>query len=94
MRLESQIVSKAREIALEVGTMKVYNEIPELDVDDVIYLTELIPEDIEPPENSYSYYLGNNIYLKFEFEYLDKKADDIFKSVIIINNIIMYTRRK
>ena len=63
------------------------NELPELEIGDVVTLREVWDGEGETPEDSYSYMLTDNDWINYEFEIVEETEDNTLVKITDISLI-------
>ena len=64
------------------------NDLPELEIDDIVILGKVWDGNGETPKNSYSYKLTDSDWINYEFEVIEEKEDKL-ETVIKITDICL-----
>ena len=64
------------------------NDLPELEIDDIVILGKVWDGNGETPKNSYSYKLTDSDWINYEFEVIEEKEDEL-ETVIKITDICL-----
>ena len=64
------------------------NDLPELEIDDIVILGKVWDGNGETPKNSYSYKLTDSDWINYEFEVIEEKEDGL-ETVIKITDICL-----
>ena len=64
------------------------NDLPELEIDDIVILGKVWDGNGETPKNSYSYKLTDSDWINYEFEVIEEKEDEL-ETVIKITYICL-----
>ena len=64
------------------------NDLPELEIDDIVILGKVWDGNRETPKNSYSYKLTDSDWINYEFEVIEEKEDKL-ETVIKITDICL-----
>ena len=80
----NKIVKKA----IEMDQFNNYNQLPELEIGDIVTLGEVWDGNGEIPESSYSYKLTDVDWINYEFDVIEEKDDEL-ETVIKITDICL-----